>query len=265
MKINKNLLIIYGLLLWMGFFGSGCYTYRNQILFQGMKDTAYTASMVQQRPIIQRGDQLSIMVYGLDERSTAYFNTPMGVGNGNGGMQMLAGGQGSNLIGYFVNEEGSIEFPRLGTLKILGYTQEQLRDSLQLWLQPWVKDPVVNVRLINFRVTFITTDRAQTVIVPNNKTNIVQFLGMVGGISWSDKKNNVKVIRQIDDKQQVFVVDFRKHDVFTSPIYYLQPNDIVYVEPNRRKYLESNAQLISLVTSITSTVTVFILFINTLK
>ncbi len=247
-------------------FFSGCYSYKNQILFQGLNDTTYPANMTQTKPVIQLGDQLGIFVYGLDEKTTAYFNLPMGGAQG-GGMQMLMqpGGQGGGIIGYLVSEGGTIEFPKLGTLKVIGFNQEQLRDSLQVWLQPWIKDPVVNVRLLNFRVTYLTTDRAQTVLIQNNKTNIIQFLGMVSGITWTDRKDNVLVIRQIDGERQVFHVDFTSKDLFNSPVYYLQPNDIVYVEPNQRKFVESNVQLISLVTSITSTISIFVLFVNSLR
>ena len=252
--------------LLMTLFFSGCYSYKNQILFQGLSDTTYPATMTQTKPVIQLGDQLGIFVYGLDERTTAYFNLPMGGAQG-GSMQMMMqpGGQGGGIIGYLVSEEGTIEFPKLGTLKVIGYNQEQLRDSLQIWLQPWLKDPVVNVRLLNFRVTYITTDRAQTVLVQNNKTNIIQFLGMVSGITWTDRKDNVVVIRQINGERQVFHVDFTKKELFNSPVYYLQPNDIIYVEPNQRKFIESNVQLISLVTSITSTISIFVLFVNSLR
>ncbi len=244
-------------------FLSGCYSYKNQILFQGLNDTTYPASMTQTQSVIQLGDQLGIFVYGLDEKTTTYFNSPMG-GNG---MQMLmqSGGQGPGIIGYLVSEGGTIEFPKLGTLKVIGFNQEQLRDSLQVWLQPWIKDPVVNVRLLNFRVTYLTTDRAQTVLIQNNKTNIIQFVGMVSGITWTDRKDNVLVIRQIDGERQVFHVDLTSKELFNSPVYYLQPNDIVYVEPNQRKFVESNVQLISLVTSITSTISIFVLFVNSLR
>lgn len=254
--------------LLMTMFFSGCYSYKNQILFQGLNDTTYPANIPQIKPAIQLGDQLAIFVYGLDEKTTTYFNLPMSGGQqGGGAMQMLMqpGGQGGGIIGYLVSEGGTIEFPKLGTLKVMGYNQEQLRDSLQVWLQPWVKDPVVNVRLLNFRVTYLTTDRAQTVLIQNNKTNIIQFLGMVSGITWTDRKDNVVVIRQIDGERQVFHVDFTSKELFNSPVYYLQPNDIVYVEPNQRKFIESNVQLISLVTSIASTMSIFVLFVNSLR
>jgi polysaccharide biosynthesis/export protein len=252
-----------GTLLFLAFALSGCYRYKNQILFQGLKDTSYTASMQQPKPIIQRGDQLSIMVYGLDDKTTAYFNAPMGGGMA-GQMMMQQGGQGGGMIGYIVNEEGTIEFPKLGTINILGYTHEQLRDTLQNRLTPWVKDPIVNVRMLNFRVTFMTTTHAQTVVIMNQKTNILQFLGMVGGIQWTDRKDNILIIRQIDSVRQVIHVDFTNKEIFNSPVYYLQPNDIVYVEPNKLKFVESNVAVISLVTSITSTLSILVLFVNSL-
>jgi polysaccharide export outer membrane protein len=250
-------------LIFLEFTLSGCYRYKNQILFQGLKDTTYTASMQQPKPIIQRGDQLSIMVYGLDNITTAYFNAPMG---GVQGLQMMMqpGGQGGGMIGYIVNEEGTIEFPKLGTINILGYTHEQLRDTLQTRLTPWIKDPIVNVRMLNFRVTFMTTTHAQTVVIMNQKTNILQFLGMVGGIQWTDRKDNILIIRQIDSVRQVIHVDFTNKEIFNSPVYYLQPNDIVYVEPNKLKFVESNVAVISLVTSITSTLSILVLFVSSL-
>jgi polysaccharide export outer membrane protein len=260
-KLSQRL--VAATLIFLAFTLSGCYRYKNQILFQGLKDTAYTASMQQPKPIIQRGDQLSIMVYGLDNITTTYFNAPMG---GVQGLQMMMqqGGQGGGMIGYIVNEEGTIEFPKLGTIKILGYSHEQLRDTLQSRLTPWIKDPIVNVRMLNFRVTFMTTTHAQTVVIMNQKTNILQFLGMVGGIQWTDRKDNILIIRQIDSVRQVIHVDFTNKEIFNSPVYYLQPNDIVYVEPNKLKFVESNVAVISLVTSITSTLSILVLFVNSL-
>ena len=111
----------------------------------------------------------------------------------------------------------------------------------------------------------MTTTHAQTVFIMNQKTNILQFLGMVGGIQWTDRKDNVLIIRQIDSVRQVIHVDFTKKDVLNSPVYYLQPNDIVYVEPNKLKFVESNVAVISLVTSITSTLSILVLFINSLS
>jgi polysaccharide export outer membrane protein len=244
---------------------NACVSYKNQIFFQGLKDTTYTASMKQPDPIIQRGDQISIIVYALDQENAQVFNQPMGGGQGGNVNQMMQGGQGGGMMGYLVDEYGNIEFPKLGTMKVLGFTQQQLRDTLKLKLTNYVKEPVINVRFLNFRVTFITSDRATTSVVTNNKTNILQFLGMVGGISWMDKRNNILLIRQIDSKRQILRVNLTDASIFNSPAYYLQPNDIVYVEPNKRKFLETNIQLLSYVTTIASTISILVLFINSLS
>jgi polysaccharide export outer membrane protein len=246
------------------FFFSGCYSYKNQILFQGLSDSVYRFDTNYADPIIHDGDQLSIFVYGPDDKTNAYFNMPMG---GSGGMQMLqnSGSQGGSLVGYQVTSEGNIEFPKLGRIRVEGMRYEQLRDSLELWLKPWLINPMVVVRLINFRVTYITTDRAQTVTIPNTRTNILQFLGMVSGISWTDRKDNVTLIREIEGKRSIYRVDLTSKNLFDSPAFFLMPGDVIYIEPNRRKFLESNVQLVSLVTSIASTLSIFVLFINSLK
>ena len=262
-RVNLSWSII---LVLIASFSTGCYSYKDQILFQGLKDTACAIADTREKPIIQSGDQLSIMVFGLDEKTTAYFNTPMGIGP-NGNTQILAqtSQQGGGIFGYVVGEDGNIAFPKLGLIHVVGYDQNRLRDSLQSWLSPWVKDPAVIVRLMNFRVTFITTDQAQTINLLNNQNNILQFLGMVNGITWTDRKDNVLVIRQVNGIREVHHVDLTSQDVFSSPVYYLQPNDLIYVEPNKRKFIDTNAQLISIVTSITSTLSILVLFVNSLR
>jgi polysaccharide export outer membrane protein len=252
------------ILVFIASFSTGCYSYKDQILFQGLKDTAHKITDTQEKSLIQAGDQLSIMVFGLDEKTTAYFNTPMGIGP-NGNTQMLAQTQGGGIFGYVVGEDGDIAFPKLGLINVVGYDQNRLRDSLQSWLSPWVKDPAVIVRLMNFRVTYITSDRAQTINLLNNQNDILQFLGMVNGITWTDRKDNVLVIRQENGVRQVYHVDLTSQDVFTSPVFYLKPNDVIYVEPNKRKFIDTNAQLISIVTNITSTLSILVLFVNSLR
>lgn len=244
---------------------SSCINYKNQIFFQGLKDTAYTASMQQADLQIQRGDQLSIFVYAADAVSTTAFNAPMFGGSSVGAQvlnQQQSGNQGGGYFGYLVDEYGNIEYPKLGVIPVLGMTQPQLRDTLQSRLKVYLKDAVVSVRLMNFRVTFINADRAMTTMVTNNKTNLLQFLGMVGGVQWMDQRNNIRVIRQVNDQRQVYTVNLTDASVFNSPVYYLQPNDIIYVEPNKRKFLETNVQLVNYFAQITSTLSILYLFIN---
>ena len=255
---------IWILVFFLVLFQSSCVSYKNQIFFQGLADTTYNASMKQQDPIIQRGDQLMIMIYALDMESAQVFNQTMGGGRMGGGM-MGGGMMGGGMIGYLVNEDGEIDFPRLGSLRVIGYSQQDLRDSLQVWLLPFLKEPIANVRIMNFRVTYMTAQSASTVTINNNKTTILQFLGMVGGIDFMNKKDNVAVIRQVNDVRQVYKINFTDASVFQSPAYYLMPNDIIYVYPNSRIFIDNNLQLLSYITTITSAVSILLLYLSNLS
>jgi polysaccharide export outer membrane protein len=113
---------------------------------------------------------------------------------------------------------------------------------------------------MNFRVTFINPDRASTIVVTNNQTNILQFIGMVGGIQWMDKRTNIRVIRQLDTVREIYTVNLTDASVFESPVFFLQPNDVIYIEPNKRKFLETNVQLVNYFAQITSTLSILYLF-----
>ena len=257
--LNANTFV---LALILGLTLNSCVSYKNQIFFQGLNDTTYTASMQQPDLVIQRGDQLAISVYTPDPIASQYYNQAMGGTQGNNMLQNLGQSNGT-ILGYLVDEHGNIMFPRLGAIKAIGLTQPQLRDTLQQQILPYVKDAVVSVRLLNFRVTFINANRASTVTILNNKTNILQFLGNVGGMEWMDKRDQVMLIRQVNDQRTVYRLNLTDKSIFQSPAFFLQPNDVVYVEPNKRKFLETNAQLISLFTGVMSAVSIILVLINT--
>jgi polysaccharide export outer membrane protein len=241
---------------------TSCINYKNQILFQGLKDSTYSIANQPNNLQIQKGDQLSIFVYAADQLSAQIFNSPMTGGSGQGGAQMLSqqGGQGGCYFGYLVDERGFIDFHKLGQISAIGKTQWELRDTITELLRPFLKDAVVAVRLMNFRVTFINPDRASTIVVTNNQTNILQFIGMVGGIQWMDKRTNIRVIRQLDTVREIYTVNLTDASVFESPVFFLQPNDVIYIEPNKRKFLETNVQLVNYFAQITSTLSILYLF-----
>jgi polysaccharide export outer membrane protein len=254
-----SLVFVLGMVL---FYSSSCVSYKNQIFFQGLNDTTYTASMQQPELVLQRGDQLSINVYTTDPLAAAYYNQPMG-GQAGGNMLQNVGQSNGTIIGYLVDEKGEITFPKLGNINVLGLTQQHLQDTLLGFVKPYAKDAVVSVRLLNFRVTFINANKASTVTILNNKTNILQFFGNVGGVDWMDKRDDLMLIRQVNDQRTVYRLNLTDKSIFSSPAFYLQPNDVVYVEPNKRKFLETNAQLISLFTGVMSAVSIMIVLANT--
>jgi polysaccharide export outer membrane protein len=255
-----SMVFVLGMVL---FYSSSCVSYKNQIFFQGLNDTTYTASMQQPELVIQRGDQLAINVYTTDPLAATYYNQPMGGQAGGNNMLQNVGQSNGTIIGYLVDEKGEITFPKLGNINVLGLTQQKLQDTILGFVKPYAKDAVVSVRLLNFRVTFINANKASTVTILNNKTNILQFFGNVGGVDWMDKRDDLMLIRQVNDQRTVYRLNLTDKSIFSSPAFYLQPNDVVYVEPNKRKFLETNAQLISVFTGVMSAISIILVLFNT--
>ena len=100
----------------------------------------------------------------------------------------------------------------------------------------YVKNPTINIFIANFRVT-VSGDVARpgTFTIPNERISIVEALGLAGDLNPTGQRNNIKVIREEGGKKKIITVNLLSKEVFTSPVYYLQQNDLVYVEPNQAK------------------------------
>ncbi len=138
---------------------------------------------------------------------------------------------------YLIDSKGEIDFPLLGKIKIGGLTREQTIEMFKKKLIPdYVKDPNINIRIANFKVSVLGDVRSPgTYTIPNERITILEAIGLAGDTNISGQRNNVKVIREEGDKKVEYVVDLRSNEIFTSSVYYLQQNDLVYVEPNGPK------------------------------
>jgi polysaccharide export outer membrane protein len=139
---------------------------------------------------------------------------------------------------YLVDSNGNIDFPVLGQLKIGGMTRTEVQDLVKSKLKPYIKeDPIVTVRLANFRVSVIgeVTDPG-TYNINNEKVNIFEALALAKDMTVYGRRDNVHVIRE-DAKghKEVATLNLSNANILKSPYYYLQQNDIVYVTPNKAK------------------------------
>jgi polysaccharide export outer membrane protein len=180
--------------------------------------------------VIQKNDILAITVSSLNPEATAIFNAP----------NAPAGGPGAaaEATGYLVNSEGNIQFPIIGNIKAEGLTKSQLKDNITRTLvsKQLLVDPIVTVRFVNFRVTVLgEVNRPTVVTVPNEKISLLEALGLAGDLTIYGKRQNIMIIREEKDQKIVKRVNLNSSEIFTSPYYYLQSNDIVYVEPNKAK------------------------------
>lgn len=178
----------------------------------------------------QPDDILFIRVHAEDPLTAAPYN-------------MISGNQGANLTeqnaalaGYLIDPEGNIDFPVLGRLHIGGMTTTEIRDMLTERLQTHLKDAVVNVRFINFKITVLgEVNNPSTFGVSGERITILEAIGLAGDFTPYSDRDNVMVIREKDGERNFGLLDLRSPDVFKSPFFYLRQNDIVYVDPIKAK------------------------------
>lgn len=211
---------------------------RNIIYFSDLEQKPLlTESIEMKRLTIKPGDLLAIEVLTPNMETNMLFNRGIIMEEGaSGGGQMMRQ-QGNQNEGYLVDTRGTIDFPVLGTMLVNGMTTEQLRDSILLRVKEYVQDPIVKVRLQNFRFTMMGETGPRVVEVPadNEDVNLLEGLAMAGGISIYGKMENVLVIREQNGERTMARVNLNSKETLNSPYFYLQQNDIVYVEPDKAK------------------------------
>ena len=144
---------------------------------------------------------------------------------------------------YLVNNDGEIDFPVLGRLKVGGLTKNQAEDLIREGLKPYLKEaPSVTVRMANYKISVLgEVNRPGTFTVSNEKVNVLEALAMAGDMTVYGVRDNVKLIREdATGKREIMLLDLTKSDLILSPYFYLQQNDILYVTPNKTKAKNSD-------------------------
>lgn len=186
--------------------------------------------------VIQPEDLLRITVHSFSLEAAAPFNLePQGQQQ-----RQLGGNQGTQqlelFMGYFVDQNGMIDFPVLGQIFVAGKTLEEAKQEILDSLQPYLKDPVVNIRYLNFKITVLGEVNAPgTVRLTNKRVTLLEAIGMAGDLTSYANRSNVLVIREENGSRSYQRLNLRKEDVFASPYFYLQQNDVVYIEPIRAR------------------------------
>ncbi|MDB5110025.1 MAG: sugar transporter [Mucilaginibacter sp.] len=249
MKINHTLLTITSMILFQ-FLISSCANVRKTEYFADQNDAIIKSQNIAPSSSIQPNDILSIAVSSLNPNATSIFNTPNN-SNINSG---IATGINLQSTGYLVNNEGIIQFPVLGDIKVAGLTTNQLRLEIikQLTDKKLLVDPVVMVRQLNFKVSVLgEVGHPMVVSVPSEKISLLEALGMAGDITIYGRKDNVMVIREENGEKRIKRLDLNSKELFSSPYYYLRSNDIIYVEANQSKVTNSSqaTQLLPIILS----------------
>lgn len=166
---------------------------------------------------------------------------------------------------YLIDYNGNIEFPVLGTLHIAGMTRIQLTEFLKEKISIYAKDPIINIRLINFTVTVIgEVSSPGTFTIQSERISLPEALGMAHDLTIFGERKNVLLIREVDGRKKFAKIDLTSVNSVSSPLYYLQQNDVIVVEPNNARirsanYNQNNAVLISAIGTLTTIVAVFLI------
>jgi polysaccharide biosynthesis/export protein len=206
-----------------------CSNTRKAVYFNIKDDSTTLIQYQNTSPVIQKNDLLSITVSSLSQEASQVYN----VSNTVSGTS-----SGAVLGGYLVNEEGNIQFPVIGNIKAAGLTKEELQKNITRMLveQKLLLNPIVSIRNLNFKVTVLGEVGKPTVInVPSEKINILEALGFAGDLTLYSSRSDVLVMREENGNRTFRKINLNTNEVFSSPYFYLKPNDIVYVKPNKTK------------------------------
>jgi len=192
-------------------------------------------NIVKYEPKLKPDDLLMIIVSAPDPEAAVPFNLPsVGISGTNGGVDMV--NPQLRYQTYLINNDGDIQFPVIGNLKLGGLTRSEALTKLNTELKKYINNPVVNMRILNYKVSvFGEVARPGTFEIATERITLPEALSRAGDMSIYGNRHNILVIREVDGKKTYNFVDITKADFINSPFYYLSQNDLVYVEPNKTK------------------------------
>ena len=205
---------------------------------------------------IHTDDLLYINVMSIDQEAVEVFNGTTGSSTQTGAVNPLT-------KGYLVDSDGYINYPVLGKFKVGGLCKSDVVKLLEEKLSTYVKDPVVKLRFMNFKVTVIgeVQGGVQNVSFDTEKATLPQLFAQVGDLSLLSSRKNVVVVREVNGVKTFNRIDMTQADIVNSPFYYLAQNDVVYVEPTQNK-VDTKAvppSLLNIASLLTMVVSVFFL------
>jgi len=205
--------------------------------FQNIDTLSLAASKGLYDAKIMPKDELTITVLTTNPEVSAPFNLTVNSKVGSSG-QMSSGG--GSLQGYLVDNDGDINFPVVGKLHVAGMTKTECEDMIKEKITPYLaktENPIVTVRTSSYRVTVIGEVGSPKVVpVTTGQMSIIEALAQAGDLSIYGKRDNVLLIREdATGEKHSYRLNLNDANLFNSPYYYLQQNDIVYVEPNKVK------------------------------
>lgn len=180
---------------------------------------------------VQPNDVLNIKVHSTDLETAAPFNlNPLEQAGNFVSLETM------QFNGYLVDENGVIDFPVLGNIKLQGLTISESKELIKQKLKVHLKDPVVNIRLLNFTVTVTgEVKNPGSFTIVNERISLLDALALAGDLTGHANRGNILLVREKEGIRSLQRIDLQSASFFTSEFYFLKQNDLIYVEPIRAK------------------------------
>lgn len=214
---------------------SSCTMTKQVAYFQNMEQVDIESTSMMPEIHIKPNDELTILVSSITPEAAAPFNMQLS------GQTTTSTNTLSNpLYTYIVDKDGNINFPVIGKVKVVGLSRTAAEDLIRSKIQPYFsaeEKPVVKVRYASFKVTVIgEVSGSRVITVPNERLSIIEALAQAGDLSIYGKRPNVLLVREGPDGKKLSVrYNLNDANIFNSPYYYLEQNDIIYVEPQKAR------------------------------
>lgn len=243
-----------------------CTTYKKLQVLQGQLDSTRFGAVNVPEQRVQKGDQLSITVHSDNAAASSLFNTGASIPVSQQYTQSIGTSASISGNSYEVDGEGMIYFPQLGKIKLEGLSKTEIVQLLDSRLKDkYLTNPYYVIHFLNFKVTVfgdVVRPGVYQLVRPN--TNIFEVLTLAGDLTYYGKRDNILVIREESGKRVFGRVDLTRSDIFNSPYYYLQQNDMVFVDMRKGKvngtdqvWLRNASLLLSMLTAVAFLVNIF--------
>ena len=209
-----------------------CTSNKNIIYLQSNGEQHSAGESITYEPMLQADDALMIVVSAENPEVAAPYNMKL--------VSVLDNSDAAvgreKIQTYLIDKDGAIEFPMFGKIKLSGLTRIEAIQKIKSLLANHIKDPLVNIRILNFKISVLgEVNRPGVHTIQSERITLLEALSLSGDMTIYGKRNAILVIREKDGERVIKKVDITKRDFINSPYYYLSQNDVVYVEPNKTK------------------------------
>ncbi|WP_277012833.1 polysaccharide biosynthesis/export family protein [Flavobacterium lindanitolerans] len=220
------------IILLLSFLIFSCASRKNVAYYQNIDQLPNLENSSSYETKLQPDDLLMIVVMAENPEVAAPFNLPSVIMQSNTEIET----QQLRMNSYLIDNNGFIQFPIIGAIKLGGLTRTEAVAKMNHELSKYITKPSVNLRILNFKIT-VQGEVTQPGVhnVTSERITLTEALSLSGDLTVYGKRENILIIREKDGKKQAARVDITKADFLNSPYYYLSQNDVVYVEPNKTK------------------------------